>query len=148
MNLLEEEQPIIDRLKAELPAEFDGAPLRVASVASAAGVFNIAAVLPIVLLVPGEAPVTDVDRGRGLIDVREWFVVAALAHKPDMQNLQATYQAGGQLLGQVVQALAGWAPALNGFRELRFAGREAPEIDVDHVRFPLRFTVQRFYSAA
>ena len=64
---------------------------------------------------------------------------------PDPANLAATYQAAGDLLGKVVQALAGWQPSPL-FRAMRYAGREQPDVQPGHVEFPIRFTVRRVFT--
>jgi len=140
MNLLDAEPLIIARLKAQITDV-----KTIASAATIAGALDIAGLLDGIFLQPGSASVVS-SAGNGIAQTEEetWLVVAVAALVPDTDTLAGDYQAMGALLGKIVAALAGWAPA--GYRPMRYVGREDPLVEAGQAEFPLRFSVRRIFS--
>jgi len=146
IDLLDAEQPIIDRLKAQVTG-ITG--LTVASTASIVGSLPDALMhkLPALLVQPGAGTVAAyAGNGQAAAEDGEWIVVAVVKLIPDVVNLSKTYQAAaGALIGKTLEALAGWAPSPN-YRPMKYVSRDEPEFWPGYVEFPLHFTTRRVFT--
>lgn len=140
MNLLDAEPLIIARLAAKIPG------VRVVSAATVAGVLDIAHLLPAVFVQPGGADaLSEASKGAATVQNETWYAIAVVKNVPDTVNLTGTYQTAGELIGKIVQALAGWAPS-SIYRAMRYDGREDPLVDAGQSEFSVRFTTRRLLT--
>lgn len=139
MNLLGAEQAIIDQIKAGCPSA-----TQVVSGAVIAGSLDITEYLPIVVVQPGAGSVSDESYGGGqLVEQQDWLIAVGIKCVADRSTMGTTYagQAGG-LIGEVIKALAGWAPAPNAgaaWEPMYYTGRAEPLIEPGYAEFPLTF---------
>jgi hypothetical protein len=139
MNLLDAEPLILARLAAQITG------VNIASAATIAGALDLAGLLPAAFVQPGAADVVSYSGdNKANAEDETWYVIGADKLVADTVDLAGDYQAIGLLLGQIVAALAGWAPT--GYRPFKYAGREEPSIEPGHAEFPLRFITRRIFT--
>lgn len=121
------EQPIIDRLKAQIALA--GVTVNFGSSAVLGGSVDIAALCPIIFVEPGDAKPNqqDEDSDDGATpEIQIWTVVLCVKALPDLSARTNTYASlGGELMRQIKDALIGWAPLGTG-AVLAYAGRARP----------------------
>lgn len=121
------EQPIIDRLKAEVVIA--GTTIHYASSAVLGGSINITPLLPIIFVEPGDAKpnlAEDQSDDGALPELQIWTVVLCVKALPDLQNLNSTHEKlGGALMKLIKNALIGWSPFNDG-ATLVYTGRAKP----------------------
>lgn len=136
MNPLALETVILTALRDAMPGT------RIGSAANFVGSLNLSRLLPAVIVVPGETePLDDGDSGE-FNERQHWAVEIAMLCTPDHANFSADFQPAGELMGQVIAALAG-LQAGGGYQTLRYAGRGEPaEPETGRVHFPLYFVAE------
>lgn len=137
--MLTAEPLIIARLKAQVPNAADPLPaVRVCSSATVAGVADIAAICPLVLVHPGRSDKTERPSDDLLLERQTWAVVVIVKNIPDIREFKANYQEAGALLKSAILALDGWSPSAP-FNALQYAGRPDPEVGKGFSEFPIEF---------
>lgn len=137
--MLTAEPLIIARLKAQVPNAADPMPtVRVCSSATVAGVTDIAAICPLVLVHPARADKTERPSDDLLLERQLWKLVVVVKNIPNTREFSANFQEAGALLKAVVLALDGWSPA-EAFNALQYAGRLETEVGQGFSEFPIEF---------
>jgi len=129
---------ILARLQAALAAQ--DPPVRVCSSASVAGVLDIAAHCPLVLVHPVAA--SNVQRSVDnfvLEEVQTWKVVVVVKNIPDTREFASDYQAAGALAELVIRALAGWEPDAEFYKAMEYTERQETEVGSGFTEIPLVF---------
>lgn len=100
--------------------------------------------LPSIYVMPDESDVTD--NGDGFqVENQLWIVSVLVDHSPDSSDIDTTANKAGVIMADVMSALIGWRPSLGGstiqgFKEMRYAGRGAPIYAPGFGEFPVLFT--------
>lgn len=99
--------------------------------------------LPSVYVMPDEATVTE---SGDTFDVERqlWVVTILVDHSPDDSDVDTTAIKAGVIMEQLTAALVGWRPEyqgarLQGYKPMRYAGRETPIYAPGFGEFPVLF---------
>lgn len=134
-NVFAAEQPIIDRIKAQVPT-------------LAASVFSLSQLeafesvppVPAVVVRPMGSRVESAPAdGAFQTEVQVWELALLVGHQQtDATVAQTTTQQGGALIFELLRALVGWRPAA-GYMPMAYAGRAEPYYEPGYAEYPLSF---------
>jgi|SRR3569832_729345 len=137
-NMLAAEIAIIDRLREVIT----DAKVRIISSANLIGTPNPQDICPAIVVHPLDTPAVAVsDDGERQKETQSWAVIVMTKVTPDTITYKENYQLAGALMQRVVQALAGMKIG-DGYRPLKYAGRDAPAPSPGYVEFKLTFNTQ------
>lgn len=152
LNLLDLESPLIDRLRARVPAELGGDEVFVGSLANLVGRTEVAPLCPAIFVSPGSSaaaqPGDDAAQAEDAItfDAESWTVLVMVKFLRDQQEFEASFAQAGQLMGAVYSALHGWRPG-QSYHPMYYSGRQQPEPS-EHgvIEFAVDFNVVRTFG--
>ena len=99
--------------------------------------------LPCAVVMPVDSEVTD-DGKEFQIETQAWAVSVFVGHSPAPNDEDTTAVRAGTLIAKLNGALVGWRPTyqgsrLQGFKPMRYAGREVPVYAPGYGEFPVIF---------
>lgn len=141
MNVYEAEGLILARLKST------AAGFRtIASLTRIAGITDIAKLLPAVFVNPETADMTHtITTALPHSEVQRWNLVVVVSHVKDASDAVTTASKAGELIGEVITALSGYALA-DHFTPITIVGRPEPLYDTGHAEFPVLIEMDYLYE--
>lgn len=123
---------------------------QVRSVRTASGLAEVAHLTPdapaLILCWDGDTGLSD----NGCLHTVEqrWIVAVAVRSARDTAGGSGVIEAAGPLVADVIDALAGWKPAIPGAGRLRRIDAPRPGFDAGYGLFPLAFSLRRALTVA
>ncbi len=103
--------------------------------------------LPLVMVSPGGAQVTDQSRNADhVIERQDWTIAILDRQRPDREALTMDFALLDSFILGIIGALTGWQPA-QGLRPLRYQSRDPQSLSDGYVEVTLRFTTDFHLSA-
>ncbi|MGB5583693.1 MAG: hypothetical protein WBO93_08875 [Gammaproteobacteria bacterium] len=133
MSVFAAEQPIIDRIQAQVTS------LAFVGSISALEVFETVPPLPSVIVRPlGSAAEDDPHDGAFQIETQTWEITLLVGHEQGDTTDTTTVSQAGTLIYSIMQALVGFRPA-TGYMAMSYRGRSDPYYEPGYGEFPILF---------